>query len=105
MRTVDSRILHHPVLGAAPGRRKVTITVDGRPIQAYEGEPIAVALMAAGKRVLRYTEKLGEPRGIFCALGRCTDCAMIVDGRPNVRTCVTPVRKGMRVETQRGRGE
>jgi sarcosine oxidase subunit alpha len=25
---------------------------------------------------------------------------MIVDGVPNVMTCVTPVREGMRVETQ-----
>jgi predicted molibdopterin-dependent oxidoreductase YjgC len=102
---VDSRIRRHPILGDTRKRKTVTITVDGRPIEAYEGEPIAVALLAAGKRVLRYTEKLGEPRGIFCALGRCTDCAMVVDGRPNVRTCVTPVREGMRVETQRGRGQ
>ena len=29
---------------------------------------------------------------------------MIVDGQPNVRTCVTPVRDGMRVEFQDGRG-
>ncbi len=78
--------------------------MDGRPIEAYEGEPIAVALLAAGQRVLRYTEKFGEPRGIFCALGRCTDCAMIVDGRPNVRTCVTAVSEGMCIETQRARG-
>jgi len=101
---VGSRITEHPVLGDAPEGRKVTITVDGRALEAHEGEPVAVALMAAGKRVLRYTEKLGEPRGIFCALGRCTDCAMTVDGHPNVRTCVTPVREGMRVQTQHGRG-
>ncbi|MHB8947330.1 MAG: (2Fe-2S)-binding protein, partial [Bacillota bacterium] len=45
------------------------------------------------------------PRGLFCAIGRCTDCVMTVDGVPNVRTCVTPVREGLRVETQRGLGE
>jgi len=30
---------------------------------------------------------------------------MIVDGVPNVRTCVTPVRDGMVVQTQKGLGE
>ena len=37
--------------------------------------------------------------------GQCTDCVMVVNGRPNVRTCVTRVEAGMRVETQRGLGE
>jgi hypothetical protein len=29
---------------------------------------------------------------------------MVVDGVPNVRTCVTPLKEGMHVETQRGKG-
>jgi len=98
------RVLDHPILGTAELGREVTIEVDGQPIQAYEGEPIAAALMAAGFRVLRHTVKRHEPRGVYCAIGRCTDCAMTVDGRPNVRTCVTPVREGMRIETQDGLG-
>jgi len=77
------------------------IRVDGRPIQAYEGEPIAAALMAIGVKVFRKTRKKKEPRGVFCAIGRCTDCIMSVDGIPNVRTCVTPVREGMEIWTER----
>ena len=38
----------------------------------------------------------------FCAIGRCTDCVMVVDGKPNVRTCITPLAEGMTVETQYG---
>jgi aerobic-type carbon monoxide dehydrogenase small subunit (CoxS/CutS family) len=53
--------------------------------------------------VLRYTKK-GSPRQMFCGIGRCTDCVMTVDGIPGVRTCVTEVREGMRVERQRGSG-
>ena len=98
------RIESHPILGKPKRGRKVTIVFDGRGIDAYEGEPIAAALMAAGVRVFRYTEKMKEPRGVSCALGRCTDCVMIVDGVPNVRTCVTPAEHGMRVETQQGLG-
>ena len=101
---MSQRIISHPVLGSLPKARAVTIYVDGEPVLAREGEPIAAALLAAGKRVLRYSQKLAEARGVYCAIGRCTDCAMTVDGRPNVRTCVTPVRNGMRVETQRGLG-
>ena len=29
---------------------------------------------------------------------------MTVDGVPNVRTCVTPLEAGMKVETQKGKG-
>ena len=99
------RIQHHPILGELPGGRKVTITVDGQSIEAFEGEMIAAALLAHGKRVFRRTQRRHEPRQIFCGIGRCTDCVMIVDGVPNVRTCVTPVRAGMVVQTQDGTGE
>ena len=100
----DRRIREHPILGRMEGRRVVEITVDGKRIQALEGEPIAAALMAAGIRTFRYTPKRGERRGVFCAIGRCTDCAMTVNGMPNVRTCVTAVEPGMVVETQKGLG-
>ena len=98
------RIDDHPILGKEEWGIKITLIVDGKPVEAFEGEPVATALMAAGRRVFRYTDKLKEPRGVFCALGRCTDCVMIVDGQPNVRTCVTPARDGMLVETQMGQG-
>ncbi len=29
---------------------------------------------------------------------------MVVDGVPNVRTCITPLKPGMQVETQHGNG-
>lgn len=102
--TDSLRITEHPILGSAPDQEKVTIYFDGKPVEAIAGEPIAAALMAAGVKSFRTTERKGEPRGIFCAIGRCTDCMMIVNGRPNVRTCVTSVEDGMKVETQHGIG-
>ncbi len=96
------RITKHPILGKAKRRKMVSIEVDGRYIPAYEGESIAAALVAAGIKVFRRTTKRSEPRGIFCAAGRCTDCMMIVNGQPNVRTCVTSVQEGIRVKTQKG---
>ena len=104
MRETDRRIRKHPILGDA--REPDTyIVCDGKRIPAVSGEPIAAALMASGIRVMRRTARTGKPRGVFCGIGRCSDCKMIVDGVPGVRTCVTPVREGMRVETQHGLGE
>jgi predicted molibdopterin-dependent oxidoreductase YjgC len=98
------RVDVHPILGNAPTGKSIILLVDGRPIKAIEGEPIAAALLASGRRVLRHTARHGEPRGLFCALGRCTDCVMTVDGQPNVRTCVTPARDGMVIESEVGLG-
>ncbi len=98
------RIKDHPVLGKDDRGCQVQISVNGQIIHAIEGEPIAAALLAVGIRVFRRTPKYGTPRGVFCAIGRCTDCIMTVDGTPNVRTCVTPVRDGMIVDTQEGHG-
>ena len=96
------RVEEHVILDVTPSGREVTITVDGNPITAYEGEPILAAVLNAGIKINRYTVKRHEPRGLFCGIGQCTDCAMIVDGKPNVRTCITPVKEGMIVKTQDG---
>ena len=81
------------------------ILVDGEELTAYEGESIAVALLASGRRFTRWTARAGEPRGYFCGMGVCQDCLITVDGLPNVRACMTPVRDRLRVETQRGLGD
>ena len=98
------RVEDHPILGVPEEKKTVTIYYGDQPIEAKDGEPIAAALINAGIRAFRKTPKLGTKRGIFCAIGRCTDCMMTVDGEPNVRTCITPVRDGMHVEFQDGLG-
>ncbi len=98
------RVIEHPILDTLDVSDEVTIFFDDKPIKALCGEPISAALVNAGVVSFRKTHKTGEPRGIFCAIGRCTDCMMIVDGIPNTRTCVTPVREGMHVRTQNGLG-
>ncbi len=96
------RISKHPILGEFKKGPVVTFLFDEKEIKGFEGEPIAIALKASGLMVHRYTTKAHEPRGIFCAIGRCTDCVMIVDGKPNIRTCITPLKAGMVVQTQYG---
>ena len=97
------RIEKHPILEFRRGE-PVSFTFDGREIAAYAGETIAAALLANGIDTFRQSLELGRPRGFFCGIGRCSSCCVIVDGAPDVRACVTPVRPGMDVRTQKGRG-
>jgi len=98
------RIEKHPILKFEAGR-KVTFTFDGKELEGYEGETIAAALHAAGVRTLRESGHLHRPRGLFCNIGNCSSCLMVVNGEPNVRVCVERLREGMVVETQKGKGE
>ena len=82
--------------------RQFEIEVDDKPVVAFEGESVVSAILASGRSTLRFTNRRGEPRGIFCGMGVCFDCVMTIDGVPNVRTCVTPAEPGMKVQTQRG---
>lgn len=96
----EYRITEHPIIDEYQKGKRVPFYFDGEEMEGCEGEPIAMALRANGVLQHRFTTKLHQPRGIFCAIGRCTDCVMIVDDKPNVRTCMTPLRAGMRVRTQ-----
>lgn len=102
---MDLRVTEHIILGHDEINETVEIVVDGRKLKAKKGEKILAALLANGIIVNRYTVNRNEPRGLFCGIGQCTDCAMIVNGKPNVRTCVTPVKEGMIIETQHGLGK
>jgi len=98
------RIKEHPILEFIPGK-KIKFTLDGKVFEGYEGEPIASALVAEEIKVLSRSIKYHRPRGFFCAVGKCSSCLMKVNGIPNVRTCVTKLKEGMKIETQKGKGD
>lgn len=77
------------------------IIVDGEPVVAYEGESIGAALLAAGIRTLRYTNKKNQPRGLYCGIGLCQECRMVVNGIPNTQVCQTLSTPGCQVESQK----
>ncbi|QKY68784.1 (2Fe-2S)-binding protein [Lentibacillus sp. CBA3610] len=95
------RINEHPILGKQE-KKTVTLTYNGVDYEANEGESIAAALLANGIRILRYSEKGHEPRGIYCGIGHCYECRVNVDGDRSVRACITSVKDGMRVRAQSG---
>lgn len=81
--------------------RAVTITIDESEVSAFEGESVASVMMVEGKVAMRTTTD-DQPRGVFCGMGVCFDCLVIVDDVPNTRACMTWVKEGMRVKTQKG---
>jgi len=96
------RIKNHPILGKLDKGREVRFFYDGKEYTGREGEPVAAALYAAGIRIHSYSPRKKRPRGIFCMIGKCTDCVMVINGRPNLRTCVTTLEEGMDIRTQMG---
>lgn len=73
------------------------ILVDGRQYPIHEGDTIGSCLMRAGILRLRHS-MTGEVRGIFCGIGICNDCLIVVDGQPNVRACQVDASPGVRIE-------
>jgi D-hydroxyproline dehydrogenase subunit gamma len=90
-----------PLTGALARGPALTIALDGRPVTAHAGETVATVLIAEGHRATRTTAG-GEPRGVFCGMGVCFDCLVVVDGVPNTRACMTFVAEGMDVRRQEG---
>jgi predicted molibdopterin-dependent oxidoreductase YjgC len=71
----------------------VTITVQGRAIQAHPGESLAAALIAAGLWRFGEGEEPARPRSAVCMMGVCQQCLLRVDGRL-VQACLAPVVAG-----------
>ncbi len=101
---MEGRIKAHPIL-EFKRKKRVKFYFEDREIEAYEGETVAAALHAVGIRVLRHTPNLDRPAGLFCAIGKCSSCLMEIDGVPNVRSCMTKVKEGMKVRRQEGKGD
>ena len=75
-------------------------TLDSQLIEAFPGETIAAALLAAEIRTLRRTEKTDMPRGLFCGMGVCQECLVEVDGVSNQRACMTKLERHVSVRRQ-----
>ena len=77
-------------------RKKITIRVDGVPVQVYECTTVRRALESVGVTFGRFP---GEGR-IFapCRVGGCHSCSVLANGEV-VRACVTPVEEEMEIQT------
>lgn len=80
------------------------ITVDGRPLPAEPGQTIAAVLLSGGMAAWRRTRFGDAPRGLFCGIGVCFDCLVMVNGRRSVRACLIEARPADVVSTDLGAG-
>jgi len=75
---------------------------DGNPIDFHDGDSVASALLRAGIKELRRTRFSSQPRSIFCGIGQCFDCLVVIDDVPNQRACIALARAGIKVRPQDG---
>jgi len=78
--------------------RAIGFTFDGKTIPAFEGDTIASALYASGRRTFSRSFKYHRPRGELCGCGQCANSLVQIGGRPGVRACAEPVVDGLAVE-------
>ena len=78
---------------------KISLTFDGKPCQGAQGQTIAGVLMENGIRTFRHGLD-GKPSGVYCGMGQCFQCRVVVNGEPNVRACKTLAKAGDVILTQ-----
>ena len=85
------------------GVTTVSLTIEGKRVEARPGDTVAAAMLAAGFEHCRTTPIGGTPRAPYCMMGVCFECLVTIDGAGNRQGCLVAVREGMRVELQRGK--
>lgn len=93
------RILKHPILKDINDFKTIQFTFNQQNYSALEGDTIASALLSHGVRTLRRHESSNEPRGIYCNIGHCFECRVLVNDEPNIRACMTLVENGMKIQS------
>jgi len=94
------RIHGHPILRPL-AEPSITFTFNGRPLRARPGEAVSSALYAAGISTFGHHHRDGGAQGIFCVNGQCSQCTVLVDGRP-LKSCMTLAAEGMEVRSAEG---
>ena len=65
----------------------ITITCDGLTIKGVLGQTLAGVMLANDVVAWRATSFTNRPRGVFCGIGVCFDCLVVVNGQRDVRAC------------------
>src|SRR5437764_7884892 len=80
--------------------RPIKFSYSGKEVTGFAGDTVGSALYAAGRRAFSRSFKYHRPRGLLCCSGHCPNCMTTVDGVPNVRVCVEPLRPDIDVRDQ-----
>lgn len=79
----------------------ITIEIDGVAALVFPGETVAVAVLALSRRFR--DDCSGEPRGMFCNMGTCSECTVWISRENSAwrqsRGCLVAVEPGIQVRT------
>ena len=78
----------------------VCIIFEGENLDVEKGQTVASALLVGCNKVFRSSVASGQPRGPYCMMGVCFECLIEIDGIPNQRACMIPVREAMKIKRQ-----
>ena len=77
--------------------KKVNINVNNKDIEAYEGECLAVVLFINNIKELRLSPKKKQSRGMYCLMGSCQECVVLIDEK-KVISCNVFIKDGMKIK-------
>lgn len=84
--------------------RPLNFTFDGKPMQGFQGDTLASALLANGQKLVGRSFKYHRPRGIFSAGSEEPNALVTLhDGAattPNTRATIVPLVDGLKARSQ-----
>jgi len=83
---------------AETDRPAVSFIVDGKTVNALEGDTLMVAMLTSGG-ALRDSEFGDGRRAGFCLMGACQDCWVWTAGGERLRACSTLAASGLSIST------
>lgn len=81
---------------------RVTIFINGVPVEAEPGETVAAVLLRQRQPWARQNPATNAQRAPYCMMGVCFECVAEIDGVAS-QTCLAVVRDGTRVNRQLGK--
>lgn len=76
----------------------ITLLINGTPVRTQAGVTVG-SVLHQRQAALRASPQLQAPRGLYCGMGVCFECAVTIDGETQ-RACIVQVRDGMVVEVK-----
>jgi len=78
----------------------VCIIFEGENLDVEKGQTVASAVLVGCNKVFRSSVVSGQPRAPYCMMGVCFECLIEINGIPNQRACMIPVREAMEIKRQ-----
>ena len=95
-----NNIQKHPIL-TIPERTEISFTFNGKKLKGFEGVVISSNLFLNNIKIFGHHHKDNSPQGIFCSMGQCSQCMVLVNGYP-MKSCMIPLKEGMKIESCEG---